>query len=203
MCDHAHDEPMMPVVVDRGRLPSDWPAHKGSREFWEELGRTVASFGFLEDTLARVCFAMTGSQECKEDEITEEFVQNWIQSLEKPLYDNLNGLIKRIRKAFADDERVPQDVGVDIVERSKALNVWRNALCHGAWTHFDVNGSARLRFFRRTREGAEALDNSLSQEDIARIRSEAVEVTISLMEVTRSIGVPFPGSAHEQSRSRT
>ena len=192
---HTHHKPMRSVIVERERLPSDWPVHKGNRELWEELGRTIASFGFLEDTLARAYFAITRSRVCREEEVTEEFVQHWIQSLEKSLYDNLSGLTKRIRKAFADDGRVPQDAGANIVDRLKALNVWRNALCHGTWTHFDANGSARLRFFRKTSEGIEALDNSLSREDIASIRSETVDLTVSLMEVTRLIGVPFPGSA--------
>lgn len=69
---------------------------------------------------------------------------------------------------------------------------------------------AGLRFFRKTSEGIEALDGSLSREGIVRIRSETVGVTISPMEVTRLIGGSFPGSAsfavhaaHAQSRRRT
>ena len=186
------------AIVDRERLPLDCPTNKGSRDLWEELGRTVASFGFLEDTLARTHLAITESRECNQDKIDEVFIQKWIQSLEASLYDTLNGLTKRICKALADDDRVPQEVGINIVERLKVLAVWRNALCHGAWTHFDANGSARLRFFRKTKEGPEMLDEHLSPEKIACIRAEAVDLTILLMDVTGSIGVPFPGSAQNR-----
>lgn len=196
MHNHARGERATSAVLDRERAPSDWPTHGGSREFWEELGRTIASFGFLEDTLARVYFAVTGSRECNHQaDIDEAFIQEWIQSLEASLYDSLHGLTKRICKAFADDGRIPQEVGIGIVERLEKLKVWRNALCHGAWTHFDPIGSARLRFFRKTKEGPEMLDECLSKEEIARIRAEVVDLTTLLMGVPGSIGVPFPGSA--------
>ena len=180
------DEQVTSAVVNRAKLPSDWPTHKGSREFWEEIGRTVASFGFLEDTLARARFAVAGSRERKEDEIDEIFIQKkWIQSLEVSLYDNLNGLTKRIRKAFMDDGRIPQEVGAEIVERLERLKDWRNALCHGAWTHFAANGCANLRFIRKADDGPEPemLDGRLSREEIARIRTEVVDLTISLVKV--------------------
>ena len=156
----------------------------------------MASFGFLEDTLARTCFALTGSRECRQEDVNEAYIQGWIRSLEVSLYDNLGRLIKRIRDALTDDDRIPPEVGSSIVERLRNLSVWRNALCHGAWTDFDADGFARLRFFRKTNEGPEMLDDRLSQEKIARIRAEAIDLTILLMDVTRSIGVPFPGTAH-------
>ncbi|OSN82119.1 hypothetical protein BV352_03354 [Pseudomonas syringae pv. actinidiae] len=31
--------------IDREQLPSDYPTHHHSREFWEQLGRTVAAYG--------------------------------------------------------------------------------------------------------------------------------------------------------------
>ena len=52
----------MPLVVDRARLPENWPTNRGSPAFWEELGRTVAALTHLEDVLARAHFGLTGSR---------------------------------------------------------------------------------------------------------------------------------------------
>jgi len=39
------------------------------------------------------------------------------------------------------------------------------------------------------------LEQYLSEEEIARIRVEAVDLTVSLLDIPGSIGIPFPGSA--------
>ena len=56
------NEMMPPDRVDRNKLPAEWPTHRGTPAFWEELGRTVAAFGFLEDTLAKATHAPQGQR---------------------------------------------------------------------------------------------------------------------------------------------
>ena len=53
----------MPRVVDRPRLPEDWPTNCGSPAFWEELGRTVVTFSHLEDMAARAYFGLTATRQ--------------------------------------------------------------------------------------------------------------------------------------------
>jgi len=38
-------------LVDLNNLPSLFPTHRHSPMFWETLGRTIATFGFLEEVL--------------------------------------------------------------------------------------------------------------------------------------------------------
>jgi len=59
---------------------------------------------------------------------------------------------------------------------------------------FDADGAAWLRYFRGTNDGPEALDRSLSSEEIASIRAGAVDVTICPFDAVASAGVRFPGT---------
>ena len=38
------------LPIDRDVLYPDWPLSKNNTMFWEELGKAVAAFGYLEDT---------------------------------------------------------------------------------------------------------------------------------------------------------
>ena len=46
--------------VDHKNLPMGFPTHMHSAEFWEALGRTIATFGFLEETLGNLGSAYKG-----------------------------------------------------------------------------------------------------------------------------------------------
>ena len=185
---------MKSFIVDKGKLADNWPTHLLPPAFWEELGRTVATFGFLEDILKRTCFALTGTR--KHKNITEAAYQKWAKDLELSLTDSLGALIRRIDQALKNDGRFSQDHKIGIVQRLKELNVYRNALCHGAWVSgINANGSARLRFFRKTKTDCpEEFDRLLSLKDITQIRNETVDITTLLMSTVTSMGVQFPGS---------
>ena len=173
--------------------PDNWPTHKGEPAFWEELGRAVATFGFLEDIISRFLLAFEGSKDGKD--YTEEDVARWVHSLERSLSDPLEPLIGKIKKALKGDKRVPAETAGEIVGRLKELNRYRNALCHGAWIGFDEGGRAQLRHFARG-EGGKPISRceQLSKEDIAAVRCETASLIRRLTEVTVSIGVQLPGS---------
>ena len=40
-------------IVDMDTLPADFPTHRHKSEFWEKLGRAVATYGFLEEVLGK------------------------------------------------------------------------------------------------------------------------------------------------------
>ena len=46
------------LPIDRDNLPADWPVNQGAPVFWQELGKTVAAFGYLEHVLASTCYAL-------------------------------------------------------------------------------------------------------------------------------------------------
>lgn len=48
-------------VVALDFLPPLFPIHLHSAEFWEQLGRTVATFWHLEEVLGKAIFALTAT----------------------------------------------------------------------------------------------------------------------------------------------
>ena len=182
-------------MIDRDRLPKDWPSNPGEAAFWEELGRAVATFTFLEDILARAHLALTATRKYDDFEQAEAAYSQWVRDLKQSLTDSLNALIDKIEKAFDGDERVPPEIGAGIVARLRGLRVWRNALRHGAWENFTTDGSAHLRHFRKGPDGPEPLEDRLTLETVSGIRAETTEVTIDLVDIVAAAGVRLPGSA--------
>jgi hypothetical protein len=43
--------------------------HRHSPQFWEQLGRTIATCGFLEEVLGKAIFAFTATRNYSPDEI--------------------------------------------------------------------------------------------------------------------------------------
>ena len=185
----------MRLIVDRARLPEGWPTNRGLPAFWEELGRTVAAFTHLEDMLARAYFGLSASRQFANMEEARAAYPQWEKDLRASLTDNLGPLTSRLRKAFRDHDRVPDDVAGGFLARLDELRVWRNALCHGAWHGFEADGSTSLRHFRKGADGPEFLDSRLTVEDISSIRAETVALTVDAVDIVSAAGVRFPGTA--------
>jgi hypothetical protein len=49
-------------MVAFDKLPPSFPTQAHAPAFWEALGRAVATFGFLEETLGKAIFAFTSRQ---------------------------------------------------------------------------------------------------------------------------------------------
>ena len=185
----------MPLVVDHARLPEHWPTNRGSSAFWEELGRTIATFSHLEDMMARAWFGLTATREFEDMEQAEAAFPQWEKALKESLTDSLHSLTKKLKKAFKDDDRVPDEVAGAFLARLDDVRIWRNALCHGAWQGFREDGSVGLRYFRRADEEPERLEDRLSVETLSSIRAATVDLTADLVDILSAVGVRFPGTA--------
>jgi len=85
-------------IIDTSRLPEHFPTHRNEGAFWASLGRTVATFGFLEEVLAKAIFAFTATRPYEESEVEKAYEQ-WLPKLERALTDPLGGLIESFGKA--------------------------------------------------------------------------------------------------------
>jgi hypothetical protein len=79
--------------TDVNRLPVQYPTHLHSPKFWEALGRAVATFGFLEETIGRAIFAITGTREVPDEEI-DVALEQWETTLEAAISNPLVGRIE-------------------------------------------------------------------------------------------------------------
>lgn len=126
------DKAQVRYTVDRSTLPDKFPTHQHSAEFWESLGRAVATFGFLEEILAKAIFAFTSSKPYSEQEIQQAYAE-WLPKLEHALIDQLGNLINSFDKAVRDHPMATiDDLDVLTEDLHKASKI-RNVICHGSW----------------------------------------------------------------------
>ncbi|MCY4541021.1 MAG: hypothetical protein OXB95_01295 [Rhodobacteraceae bacterium] len=143
----------MPTIFDRSSFPENCLTHHGTAEFWEELGRTIASFSFLEYSVANADFALSSTHQFKTKEEFEAAYKSWEKILQASLTGGLKQRIALLKAHFNGDDRIPKSVAKGIVCRLKEIVDWRNVLCHGAWLQFNEDGSISRRFFKRDSKG--------------------------------------------------
>ncbi len=178
-------------VIDPTHLPAGFPTHRHSPAFWEALGRAVASFGFLEETLARAIFGFTGTRKIPEKDAEAEF-EKWLATLKRTLSDSLGPLIDTYGKAVRghQDANIP-NFDTLLADLRKATKL-RNVICHGSWRPPDANGFSTT-FYVDKKEGV-----FTSPVDIAylqQIQTGVAEVTAGVVNSFTYMGWQFPGTS--------
>ena len=83
-----NDDEVKRALIDRDRLPYMWPTQAHEPHFWEQLGRTVATYGFLEQILGKAILAFTATRQYSPQEPYAAY-QAWLPQLERALTDSL------------------------------------------------------------------------------------------------------------------
>jgi hypothetical protein len=138
-------------IVDIGALPANYPTHLHDAIFWEWLGRTIATFGFLEEVLGRAIFAFTSTTVYPECEVQGAF-ENWLPTLERALTDPLGGLIAAYRKAVKANQNATTEDLDGLIERLREASNLRNVLCHGSWRKPDSQGRSLPLYISKKKE---------------------------------------------------
>lgn len=120
------DEQPPRFTVDHDSLPRLFPTHRHSPEFWEHLGRTIATFGFLEDVLGKGIFAYTATRQCPEDELQAAY-EAWIPRLKLALRASGSNLVEMYGKEVRSyPESTTEDITglielgfIDYVQRAR------------------------------------------------------------------------------------
>lgn len=177
-------------VVDREAFPSLFPTHRHSAEFWEHLGRVVASYGFLEETLGKAIFALTATREYSDAEIKEAYLK-WQQTLERALSDPLAGLIDSYAKALRTHGKTTLKNADDLLSNLRAAAKLRNVLCHGSWGLPDKDGKS-IPFFVTSK--MEIFETPIDADYLDQVRLHVVELITETMNSVTHMGWQFPGS---------
>ena len=97
------------LPIDRDILHADWPLPRDTSTFWEELGRTVAAFGYLENELTSACYTLTALladfSHLQPDQIEAHL--EWYAKVEGYRADAMFDLIDRFDGLLREDGRVP------------------------------------------------------------------------------------------------
>ena len=182
------------LPIDRDVLPPDWPVNQGPAVFWQELGKTVAAFGYLEHILASTCFALLATGERATALLQEndhEAMRRWTKRLVHSQTDSLRRLTCQLEKVLTETGLVPRAVREDLVARLDELRAWRNALCHGAWLSVDKDGSARLEHVYRDERLPTGFERDVDVKRLSDVRGRTVDVTIRIAEAASVAGPAY------------
>ena len=183
-------------ISDFTKLDEYWPTHRMSPEFWEELGRAIATFGFLERTiLPRAIYALSATR--RHEQITDEMGERWINKLKNSLKDPLGELIKLYEQELEQEiaEAVQPSKQMDLhglIEDMRKAKVHRDIFCHASWGPGSNDDKAKPFFINRKDEILE------SEYGVSEIRQVRVFVTQTICHCINTVtlkGIQFPGSS--------
>jgi hypothetical protein len=187
----SEEEQLKRFVIDRRGLPKQYPTHRHEPEFWEALGRCVATFGFLEETLAKAIFSFTATRPYGEDEIEQAYAV-WLPKLEHALTDQLGNLINNFGKAVRDHPKATVSNLDELLDDLRKASSLRNVICHGSWRTPDANGASTLFFVNRQKE---VFETAIDRQFLISLQRHAADLVCSVIDTVTHMGWQFPGSS--------
>jgi hypothetical protein len=176
--------------VDCGQLPSLFPTDRHNADFWEALGRAVATFGFLEQTLGKAIFAITATRKIDPDQFEEEY-KSWIPTLEKALSDALGGLIDSYEKAIQSNNNIKTEDLSNLLTSLREVAERRNVICHGSWQPPDGQGRSLPFFVDRKRR---VWDTPIDIAHLIQLQQFVAGLVCKVVNTVTLMGYQFPGS---------
>lgn len=168
-----------------------FPTHNHEPEFWEHLGRAIASYGFLEEVLGKAIFAFTATRNYEEHEIKHAY-DAWLPQLERALTDQLVNLAEVYGKVTKENPETTTTNVSEIVQDIKDAAGIRNVLCHGSWRSPNANGESKPLFVNRQKE---VFDTAIDVAYLKKIQKHVSELTCSVVDTVTHMGWQFPGGA--------
>ena len=188
MSDDAEEQKRF--TVDVNNLPSLFPTHRHRPMFWETLGRTIATFGFLEEVLGKAIFAFTATTRHQESEIDAAF-ENWLPTLERALIDPLGSLIDAYGKAVRNNSEATIGNLDELLCELRDASVIRNVLCHGSWRAPDADGRSLPLFVNRQKM---VWDMPIDTAYLMQTQKAVAELGCAVIQTVTHMGWQFPGS---------
>lgn len=178
-------------IIDVSNLPGNFPTHRHPGEFWEALGRTVATFGFLEEVLGKAIFSFTATRKIPENQIEAEF-KKWLPTLQRALSDPLNGLIDAYGKAVRDNKAATITNLDSLLEALRNAALLRNVLCHGSWQAPDEQGRSVPFFVDKKNR---IFETPIDIPYLRQVQLHVVELACNIIDTVTHMGWQFPGSS--------
>ncbi len=170
-----------------------FPTHKHSLEFWEYLGRTIATYGFLEEVLDKAIFAFTATREYNPNEI-EEVYKTWFATLERALTGQLCNLAEKCGRVVKDNPKATNESVDELVDQVREAAAIRNVLCHGSWRAPDTEGKSRPLYVNRQ---LEVFETDIDIDFLNQVQSHVAELACVIIQSVKQMGYQFTGTKGE------
>ena len=177
--------------VNTDQLPPKFPTHRHRPEFWEHLGRAVATYGFLEEVLARAVFSFTATRRFADSEVDAAF-ERWLPTLKIALTNPLAALIDRYESSVREHPDVDFKSLADLFAQLREASRFRNVLCHGSWAAPDENGASVPLFVdRKLNRFVKPVDCAF----LVQTQRHVAEIACDVINSVTHMGWQFPGSS--------
>lgn len=180
------------AIIDRDSLPANWPTHRHAPEFWEQLGRTVATYGFLEEVLGKAIFAFTATRRFGTEAELQDAYALWLPTLERALTDTLKPLADAYGRAVRDNSGSTTENIDELISAIKDASEIRNVICHGSWRPPDPEGRSLPLFVNKRNE---VFDTPLDSAYLHQVQSHIAEIAATVVDTVTHMGFQFPGGA--------
>lgn len=180
------------AIIDRDSLPANWPTHRHAPEFWEQLGRTVATYGFLEEVLGKAIFAFTATRRFGTEAELQDAYALWLPTLERALTDTLKPLANAYGRAVRDNSESTTENIDELISAIKDASEIRNVICHGSWRPPDPEGRSLPLFVNKRNE---VFDTPLDIAYLHQVQSHIAELAATVVDTVTHMGFQFPGGA--------
>jgi uncharacterized protein YutE (UPF0331/DUF86 family) len=182
------------LSIDRGTLPALFPTHTHSKLFWERLGRTIATCGFLEEVLRKAIFLFTATRRYSADEI-EGAYEAWLPILERALTAPLSNLAESYGKAVRENQDSTIKNVEELVGKLKKAATIRNILCHGSWRIPDAEGRSLPSFNKRNKalDYIEVCETKFDTQSLRKVQDEVLGLACDVIDTVTQMGWQFPG----------
>ncbi|MDU0111738.1 hypothetical protein RT723_01670 [Psychrosphaera aquimarina] len=177
--------------IEPESLPELFPTHKHEPAFWEVLGRTVATFGFLEEILGKAIFALTATKPYSEEDIQAAY-EAWYKKLEKALTDQLSYLTKSYDKSLREHPQSTITNIDELIEQLKEAAKIRNVICHGSWRTPDDSGASIPHFVNFEKM---IFDTPIDKDFLLQVQKHVSDLICTVINTVTQMGFQFPGSS--------
>lgn len=167
-----------------------FPTHAHTAQFWEALGRAVATFGFLEDVLAKAIFGLTATTRYEEHELACAY-EAWLPTLEKALVDPLGALIVGYERAVRKHTDAQVQNLDELLQDLREVSAIRNVICHGFWGAPDAAGATVPSFINRKKQVFSA---PIDERYLGRVQIATTEIACAVINSVTHMGWQFPSS---------
>lgn len=178
-------------IVAWAELPRQFPTHHLDGSFWESLGRTVATYGFLEDVLGKSIYAFTATRIYEDPQELQHAYDAWLPKLEQALVDPLGNLINSYEKAVREHHKQAIKNLDDLLEDLRKAATIRNILCHSSWGLPDAAGASVPHFVNRQKE---VVTTAMDKEYVDRVQRHVAKLSCAVIDSVTCMGWQFPGS---------
>lgn len=168
-----------------------YPTHSHDPIFWENLGRVVATFGFLEETLAKAILAFTATTPYSEKEV-QKALDEWVPKLQRALSDQLWNLIESYGKAVREHPDATISNLDELLEQLKEASKLRNVICHGSWRTPNSQGASVPFFVNRQQE---KFDTAIDVAFLLQLQKHVSGLICAVVDTVTQMGLQFPGSS--------